>query len=94
MDGGEAGCHARRKRMTDVMTPTLNPIPLNAGKKTLATTEGCDIECLTRTILLVNPPLIRPRTHCKLAENMQGEWRKRLHTAAVILWQFQDRIIL
>jgi hypothetical protein len=33
-----------------------------------------------------------PRTRCKLAENMQGERRKRLHTAPVILWQFQDQV--
>ena len=69
---GEAGCHARRKRMTDAMTPTLKPIPLNVRrKKPSGTTEGCDIECLGRTILLVNPPLL-PRTRCKLDDNMKG----------------------
>ena len=33
MDGGEAGCHARRKRMTDATTPTLKPIPLDGEGK-------------------------------------------------------------
>jgi hypothetical protein len=42
------GCHARRKRMTDVMTPTLKPIPLHAGTKKKKMnyngTEGCEWE--------------------------------------------------
>ena len=46
MDGGEAGCHARRKRMTDATTPTLKPIPLHAEKKPSGTTECCDMEYL------------------------------------------------
>ncbi len=55
--------------MTDAMTPTLKPIPLNAEKKPSGTTEGCDIERLGRTILLVNPPLIRVHVF-QLDENM------------------------
>ena len=66
-------------------------MPLNAEKTPSVTAEGRDIECLRRTILLVNPPLM-PRTRCKLDEHMQSERKKGLHTAAVILWQFQDRI--
>ena len=56
--------------MTDAMTPTLKPMPLSAEKNNVRErTGGCDVECLRRTILLVNPPLM-PRTRCKHDENM------------------------
>jgi hypothetical protein len=56
--------------MTDAMTPTLKPMPLNKSQNVVVT-EGCEDEFMRRTILLVNPPLV-PRTHCEVDENIWG----------------------
>jgi hypothetical protein len=69
MDGGE-GWLSRTAEEDDGSNDTdAEADTTERRKQTSGTTECCDIECLRRTILLVNPPLM-PHTRCKLDENV------------------------